>query len=553
MARLITYLYRHCGRALFIATAGALVTALTATGMIVIISKAVRIEGRLGSLPWIFFGLCAAWLIAKSCSEISLVAATQSLVYRLRVSLARCLLATPIPTIEGLQKSQLFAMLTQDVETLAAALPALSRSLGCGILTLACLAYIATMSWSLAAIVATILIGGCSSYLFLERGFRGGMDRLRHQLDIVYKGVRDLIEGTKQLQLNAGRGSSYLDRVIAADAQDYKQVLVATRTGYTWVLNMSVLLFYLMVGSLLFFTPLWWPGGASIAVSVTLILLYLLGPIIELMSAVPGLRQAAVALKRIEQMDNVLMPPRESDAGPDPFATPSSLVVELREVRYEYSRGAKEAPFVLGPISLTVRPCEILFIVGGNGSGKTTLALLLLGLYRPHSGEIIMNGIPVTDENVEHYRTRFSAVLSDFHLFENLLEADHDEGNNRIDEYLEALDMTGSVKVENGRFSTIDLSSGQRKRLALLAAYVEDRPFYLFDEWAADQDPMFKRVFYRRLLPELRARGKTVVVISHDDSYFSCADRIIKVTDGHLDAGYGQAAAMAMAEMDLRA
>jgi len=57
---------------------------------------------------------------------------------------------------------------------------------------------------------------------------------------------------------------------------------------------------------------------------------------------------------------------------------------------------------------------------------------------------------------------------------------------------------------------------------------------YLFDEWAADQDPVFKKVFYTQLLPELKARGKAVLVISHDERYFGAADRVIRLDYGKL-------------------
>ena len=85
-------------------------------------------------------------------------------------------------------------------------------------------------------------------------------------------------------------------------------------------------------------------------------------------------------------------------------------------------------------------------------------------------------------------------------------------------------------------FSTTHLSHGQRQRLALLGAYLEDRPIYVFDEWAANQEPQFRNIFYRQILPELKARGKLAVVISHDDRYFDVADRLIRLTSGVLAA-----------------
>jgi putative ATP-binding cassette transporter len=172
--------------------------------------------------------------------------------------------------------------------------------------------------------------------------------------------------------------------------------------------------------------------------------------------------------------------------------------------------------------------------VGGNGSGKTTLAKLLAGLYIPESGEIRLNGQLITDDLREHYRQYFSVVFSDFFLFESLLGLDDSELDSKARDYLSKLQLEHKVNLENGVLSTTDLSQGQRKRLALLTAYLENRPIYIFDEWAADQDPLFKEIFYYQLLPELKARNKTVVVISHDDRYYHVADRIVKLDFGEI-------------------
>jgi putative ATP-binding cassette transporter len=162
------------------------------------------------------------------------------------------------------------------------------------------------------------------------------------------------------------------------------------------------------------------------------------------------------------------------------------------------------------------------------------MAMLILGLYEPEEGAILLNGVPVTRQNLQSYRQYFSAVFADFHVFEHLVGADEVDLSAQAERYVEMLGIAHKVKIRDGKFSTLDLSAGQRKRLALVSSYLEDRPIYVFDEWAADQDPTFKRVFYTELLPELKARGKLVIVITHDDSYFGCADRILKLDEGRL-------------------
>jgi putative ATP-binding cassette transporter len=324
----------------------------------------------------------------------------------------------------------------------------------------------------------------------------------------------------------------FVDKVVAPAAQEFRRWFVRCMTNYAWVGNAGGIIFYVALGSLIFILPAWVPQQREVLTSTTLVLLYVIRPITELLGAVPAVHEAGVSLKKIEQLDTSLRGITPPPADPSPFITDNSLHLTLRGVCHKYRGDIEDQQFMLGPVDLELRKGEILFITGGNGSGKSTLAMLLLGLYEPETGEILLNGQPVTTARLECYRRHFSAVFADFHLFEQLLYTDRKSQEQSARHYLKLMGMDHKVKVENGVFSTLALSSGQRKRLALIASYIEDRPIYVFDEWAADQDPVFKRVFYTELLPELKARGKTVVVISHDDAYFGTADRLLKLEDG---------------------
>ncbi|HEX7774274.1 MAG TPA: cyclic peptide export ABC transporter, partial [Pyrinomonadaceae bacterium] len=212
--------------------------------------------------------------------------------------------------------------------------------------------------------------------------------------------------------------------------------------------------------------------------------------------------------------------------------------LELAGVTHAYYRESEDDNFVLGPIDLTFNRGELVFLTGGNGSGKTTFAKLLTGLYIPESGEIRLDKNIVTDETRDDYRQNFSVVFSDFYLFETLLGLENNATDAQAQHYLQQLHLNHKVTVENGALSTTSLSSGQRKRLALLTAYLEDRPFYVFDEWAADQDPLFKKIFYHQLLPELKSRNKTILVISHDEAYYHIADRVVRLNYGMLESDH---------------
>jgi len=289
-----------------------------------------------------------------------------------------------------------------------------------------------------------------------------------------------------------------------------------------------------VIGLLLFGLPLITRISTAVLTGYTLMLIYLMTPLQTLMDSMHNINRASVALDRIERMGFELAAEESEVAAPAALIPSSWHRLELAGVTHVFQREDHEGEFVLGPIDLHLEPGELVFIVGGNGSGKTTLAKILSGLYVPDHGEIRLDGRRVTDENRDAYRQLFSAVFFDFYLFQTLLGLEHADLDRKAAELLAQLQLTGKVRVDQSRLSTTDLSQGQRKRLALLTALLENRPIYLFDEWAADQDPRFKEIFYRHLLPKLKSAGKTALVITHDDRYFEVADRLIKLEEGQI-------------------
>ncbi|EGU57862.1 ATP-binding cassette domain-containing protein, partial [Vibrio tubiashii] len=247
--------------------------------------------------------------------------------------------------------------------------------------------------------------------------------------------------------------------------------------------------------------------------------------------ALPGLIGANISMRKLESLDlsdnqNLI----ESNSTLDAFVN-----IDLQQVTYEYRADGDDQPFKVGPINFKVNQGEMIFIIGGNGSGKSTFARLLTGLYRPHSGEVFLNGKQMLKHNWSDYRQQFSSVFSDFHLFHQITDGQgQDIPESQISEWMERLEMSHKVSQENGRLSDVRYSQGQRKRLALLMAVAEKRGCMLLDEWAADQDPRFRKVFYQQLLPLLKERGVTVIAITHDDRYFDAADRIFKMDSGQL-------------------
>jgi putative ATP-binding cassette transporter len=255
-----------------------------------------------------------------------------------------------------------------------------------------------------------------------------------------------------------------------------------------------------------------------------------------MLNTIPSLSRADVAMQKIEAL-GLSLSSHQSDIGASARSdeNPAWTSLEMRGVTHHYTQEMEGSDFTLGPVDLALSPGELVFLIGGNGSGKTTLAKILTGLYSPETGVIRFNGENVTHDNRDLYRQNFSVIFADFYLFENLIGLDDQELDARASRYLAQLQLQHKVRVKDGALSTIDLSQGQRKRLALLTAYLEDRPIYVFDEWAADQDPLFREIFYFQVLPELIEKGKTVIVISHDDRYYHLAHRIIRLDYGKIE------------------
>ena len=302
-----------------------------------------------------------------------------------------------------------------------------------------------------------------------------------------------------------------------------------------FLLCITHLLFFILVGLLLFVLPQVAAISPGILSAYILTVTYLMLPMQSILDKLQALSKATVALQKIERMGLVLAGNKENYIESNKVDIKTFSKIELKQVVHAYPGEDKESRFSLGPVDLSFKPGEIVFIVGGNGSGKSTLAKLITGLYIPEAGEIVLDDKKITDDNREWYRQHFSVIFSDYYLFEKLLGMGKPALDEQAQEYLRQLKIAHKVTIENGKLSTTDLSQGQRKRLALLTVYLENRPIYLFDEWASDQDPMFRDIFYKEILVNLKKRNKTVLVISHDDHYFHLADRIIKLDYGKIE------------------
>ena len=512
------------------------VSGAASTGLIILIGNALSRVDEIGMrMVWAFLALCFVLPLARFFSGALLVRLAQATIFDMRMSLSRRILAAPLRRLEEVGAHRLLATLTDDTAVIADVFTQLPLLFMQGTVLVGCFVYLAWLSPATFLVVTGFLVVGLLSYRLAVKRAAVFFQRMREEWDQLFRHFRGLTDGVKELKLHGERRGAFLTRSLETTAGSVRSNMVSGATIYavanSWSQSLSflliTLLFYLFVNGQLF--------TAESLTKVIVVILYMRSPLDAIMNVLPALTRARIAVEKIGQLGLSLG--EEKREAPQPAGLPPQRAgwrsLELVGVTHTYRREGDDGDFVLGPIDLRFKPGELVFVVGGNGSGKTTFAKLLLGLYRPESGEIRLDGEAVTEENQERYLERFSAVFSDFYLFAQLLGLDGAaDSEARARKYLRMLHLDHKVQVENGTLSTIDLSQGQRKRLALLTAYLEDRPIYLFDEWAADQDPQFKEIFYLDLLPDLKARGKTVIVISHDDRYYHVADRIIKLEYG---------------------
>lgn len=537
---LIRFLFARSRRIFVFTVVFGCLSGITNAGMLAVVNASLfRQKGNSSTLLIAFIILCAIAPLTRVVSELLLARLGQNAIFSLRTDLARQVLRVPLQKIEQAGAHRILSVLSDDIPILAGMIsivPVLFINIG---VVASCLIYMGWLKWQLLLALLGLMALGITTYQLAVRRAAPYFKRARASENDLQKHYQGLLHGVKELKLHQSRREDFLVRVLSGAAGLFRTEVISGMRIYSVAASWGQLLVFVIIGISVFGLRGTLAAGDGVLTGFILALLYLMSPLQVVMNAAPGLARAQTAIKNIEDMGlKLTQAAMAEESGIAASSAVVSVRVELTGVAYTYRAEDSADAFTLGPIDLALEPGELLFITGGNGSGKTTLAKLLVGLYAADQGEVRCNGELITDQNRDSYRQLFSAVFSDFFLFESLLGF---EGGAQLDnearKYLSRLRLEHKVRVQDGSFSTIELSQGQRKRLALLICCLENRPLLFFDEWAADQDPAFKDIFYFSILPELKAQGKTVVVISHDDRYYAVADRLMHLEAGRVTGG----------------
>jgi len=477
-----------------------------------------------------FFVLCILIFLLRSASQIIFNRVAIDSAKLLREYFYQRLAVLPIESIEKLGVSRLHTVLQTDIPQIiegAAFYPNILINLST---TFGLLGLIAYLDLGVFFFIISVIIFGLLTYrvpIYLSGYF---LSRARKVYDHIQSGFVGLIYGAKELKLNSLRKKDFVEQELRQYEREYAALQKKGGVVVVSAMNYGNLISLLSIGLVTFVAAKYYSLSRETLINSVMVLLYISMPLNVLMNSVRPVIKGKIALKNLNHI-LTLMPQEEVSEAP---AINSVLELSFKGVYYQRSKGANsESAFEIGPIDLSIQRGELLFITGGNGSGKSTLGNLLALFYHPSGGDVMFDGQLVDSSNRDQYRQLISAIGTDFHLFKKLFGVS-DIQLESVSKYLAELELNDKVSIENAAFSDINLSSGQRKRLALVVAYLDDRDIYIFDEWAADQDPRFKKIFYEEILPDLRAKNKIVVTITHDDSYFSLADRLMVMENGKI-------------------
>ena len=504
---------------------------LATLGLITLIHRSFNEQSpQAQMLPVLFAGACAAVLILQVASKCILTRLSQSTAARLQFELCNRIMAAPLPDLEACGPHRLLATIGGDVGSITNALSFFPTVCASAMVLVSGVAYLAHLSIPLACCTILTASLGIASYLVGVHWANLHLRQAREDRDEVAKQLQSMVFGIKELKAHNQRCVDFLYEVLLPADTTMRERLIKGTDILGFAHSWGRLSTFIGIGLLIFVWPRIWSVTPEMMMGYTLTILYLTSPLDSILGWLPALNGAKISLDKINTLGLMVDPSKAPsiETGISEFKS-----IELRDVSYSYaSPNSDEEGFYLGPINLSVKPGEVLFIAGGNGSGKTTLAKLLTGLYSPHAGDVLLNRQVVDDASSGDYRQLFATVFVEGHLFDRLMGIDTNP--MLLKHWAGLLGIEDKIDMPTGRLNTRQLSRGQHKRLALLVACMDQRPVFVFDEWAAEQDPGFKEIFYRQIVPELTLHGKAVIAITHDDRYFFAADRVVELVDGRI-------------------
>lgn len=514
--------------------AAALVSGISNAGIIAIVNAAGSSGQSSARLFFLFLLAIVFYLVGARFTFQQMAQCFEGALQRTKVRVADKVRRAELQSLDRLGASEIYDRITENTTIISESSDALATLMQSSIMVVCVALYLITISPPAFMLSALIIGAGLWIYQLKNSQIRGHLQQTAQTRVAFIDTLTHLIQGFKEIKFSRRRGEE-----LQADLTAITRSQQSSTVNARHLLNDNTLFaqctFFVLLGVLVFILPRFTSLPSKDSGSLVASIIFVMGPLSGVIMGVPAMTRANMAIENIQLLEQKLeaSEAKEGEAGiHDPWRGQLGPI-QAREVSFHYPEQPNQESFNVGPVTLTVQPGELLFLVGGNGSGKSTLLKVLTGLYPPSEGELSMSGLLVEPDNLQSYRELISTIYSDFHLFPKLYGLAHVD-TAEVHRLLRLLRLDTKTNFSGGRFTQLNLSTGQRKRLALVVSLLENRPLLAFDEWAADQDPEFRQYFYTELLPLLKSQGKTLLVVTHDDRYFHVADRVVTMEYGRI-------------------
>ncbi len=459
----------------------------------------------------------------------------ETLLNRKRLEIADKLRKSELLVVDQLGRGRLYNLVAKETNHLSVTFPLIVDAVQQMVLLGMSLLYLLYLSPAAFVVFIAAIAMGYLGYKVIDNRFRNILLLVEKMQAQMLDAIVDIIHGSKELRLNTAR-SNAVAVAYRKRSDVLERLLVRTIEHWVALILLGSLSTFLLLGAVAFLFPTYVTGHKTIIFQLIPVLLFGMGTLWKTVAQSPMFIRAEVGLQSILKVDRELsesssISPEDARAYSKPFLDFSTL--SFNDIKFSYDRTDPDS-YTVGPINLSVSRGEVIFLVGGNGSGKSTALRMMSGLYPLQSGWIGVDKVAASGKAVAGYRELFSSVFVDFHLFDRLYGLEDIEPG-RVNSLIAEMGLADKVTFEEGKFNQLHLSTGQRKRLALIAAILEDRPVYLLDEWSAEQDVHFREFFYNSFIPKLRSEGKLVIATSHDEKYWKAADRIVKLDLGKIE------------------
>lgn len=507
--------------------------------VVVIINNVAQDFAKLNFRYLLMFSLCILlYVITKKYSLYETAITVRTAMYRANIRISDKVRRTSLMSLETIGKTTIYTTMAENTEIVYEASRKLVNGLSQTVMLFLSFIYIAILSmtafwFSIAMIASAVLI-----YLVNQKVISEGLRSASVKEGEYFDTMNHILEGFKEIKMNMKKSEDLIRNYLEKISLSTKDLQIGTENKVIANYIFIQIFFYLLLGSIVFVLPQTSSVTPRVVGQITAVILFIIGPLGNVVEAIPLIMKANMSLERFENLERRL---EDSD---DMKHTAEDTIlrhkktfdtITLKRVIFTYPESPAKQSFTVGPIDLTIKRGEIVFLVGGNGSGKTTLLKILTGLYYPQSGTIMVDDIVVNMTNYTYYRDLISVIFTESHVFDRLYGIDKVD-ESQLNDLMNMMELSEKTSYVEGKFTDIKLSTGQRKRLALLESLMEGKAIYVLDEVAADQDPHFRRFFYEKILRKMQNEGKTIIAATHDDKYFYVANRVFKMDYGKITA-----------------